>query len=67
MFFRSELDLATARSEPANGYGHCDIHSFMLDAEIDNGAGSNSWIRPLAVPMIDGGSVVGVHGVKRGL
>ena len=67
MFFRSELDLAAARSEPANSYGYCDIHSFMLDAEIDNGAGSNSWIRPLAVPMIDGGSVVGLHGVKRGL
>jgi hypothetical protein len=41
--------------------------SFILDAAIDpHGAGA-SWIRVLAVPIVEDGRVVGLHGLKRAL
>ena len=42
-------------------------YSFMLDAEIDSGGATSSWIRVVAIPVIEGGKVVGLHGIKRAL
>lgn len=40
---------------------------FILDAEIQSDELSSHWIRVLAVPIIRGGRVVGLHGLKRAL
>ena len=40
---------------------------FLLDAEIRPEGSEYRWIRVLAVPVLTGGRVVGVHGLKRAL
>jgi hypothetical protein len=40
---------------------------FILDAEISPPGAGKRWIRVLAVPILSGGRVVGVHGLKRAL
>ena len=39
--------------------------SFILDAAINAHGTENSWIRVLAVPIIEDGRVIGLHGLKR--
>ena len=41
--------------------------SFILDAAIDPHGTGASWIRVLAVPIVEDGRVVGLHGLKRAL
>jgi hypothetical protein len=40
---------------------------FILDAAIDPHGTGASWIRILAVPVVEDGRVVGLHGLKRAL
>jgi hypothetical protein len=40
---------------------------FILDAEIKPDGADNRWIRVLAVPILEGRRVVGLHGLKRAL
>lgn len=40
---------------------------FILDAEIEPEGAPSRWIRVLAVPVIDNGRLVALHGVKRAL
>ena len=40
---------------------------FILDAEITPEEAASRWIRVLAVPILEGRRIVGLHGVKRAL
>ena len=40
---------------------------FILDAEISAEGANNRWIRVLAVPIVEGNRVVGLHGLKRAI
>ena len=40
---------------------------FILDAAIEPETASERWIRVLAVPILEGGRVVALHGLKRAL
>ncbi len=41
--------------------------SFILDAALNTHGAANSWIRVLAVPIVEERRVVGLHGLKRAL
>jgi hypothetical protein len=40
---------------------------FILDAAIEPEGGDCRWIRVLAVPIVEDGRIVGLHGLKRPL
>lgn len=42
-------------------------YGFLLDAEIVPEGAESRWIRVLAVPIVEDGRVVGLHGLKRAL
>lgn len=49
------------------GYALGHDYCFILDAEIELYENSSRWIRVLAVPILEYGRVVALHGVKRAL
>ena len=40
---------------------------FILDAAIEGSGSAKRWIRVLALPIVENGRIVGLHGVKKGL
>ena len=53
--------------EHVRNFGLSRKFGFILDAEIRPEGGNDRWIRVLAVPIVTGGRVVGLHGLKRAL